>query len=144
MKISEFVIGRNIEKQAVYRYVTRHEELLSQCTKEGKELDMPMEVVMELEKQYPMPKPTIIINGVPHEEHNKTLEELSQIKSAFIVLQNELADHKLLLAEKEYGFALIEEKNNAEKQRLEEENARLKAEIDAEKKKTWLQRLIGK
>lgn len=147
MKISEFVIGRNVEKQAVYRYINRHEELLSQCTKDGKELEMPMEVVAELEKQYPLPKPTYIINGVPEEEHRAVLERLTKAQEAMLLMQNELTEHKLLQADYEAQKMLLEDRQKRaeeDAQKAQEKVAELTAELEQEKAKTWWQKLRGK
>lgn len=147
MRISEFVIGRNVEKQAVYRYINRHEELLEKCTKDGKELDVPMEVIAELEKQYPLAKPNVIINGVPDEEHREVLnrladsnEQLAKAKDMMLEMQKMLSTQQLLVAEQKGNLALLEDRES----RLEEENERLKAELEREKSKTWFQKLCGK
>lgn len=140
MKISEFVIGRNVEKQTVYRYISRHEELLSQCEKDGKELEMPMEVVLELEKQYPMPKPTIVINGVPEEEHRQVLERLAKTQELIIKIQNELTDQKMLALEKDIEMRFLEDKQK----KTDEEIEYLKEELNRERSKTWWQKLRGK
>lgn len=140
MKISEFVLGRNVEKQAVYRYINRHEELLSKCSKDGKELDMPIEVVEELEKQYPLAKPVVIINGLDPDKERELREQLDYAKSTVIRLQNELTDQLLLNAENETKALLLEDKQK----RTEEEVERLKAELEQEKSKTWWQKLRGK
>lgn len=158
MKISEFVIGRNVEKQAVYRYLNRHEELLSKCSKEGKELEIPDEVVVELEKQYPLAKPVVVINGIPEEQHREALEEviithkkLDAAKEEIIRLQNELTDQKMLLLEQEHGVALLEEKNNLEKQLLEAqiddfraENEELKAKLQKMENRSFFERIFNR
>lgn len=77
MKISEFLQGRSVERQAVTRYINRHDEIFkSHVKKVGKELDLDMVAIEALEKAYPLDMPVNVINGVP--------------KESFIKIQNEL------------------------------------------------------
>lgn len=132
MKISEFVIGRDVEKQAVYRYINRHEELLSKCSKEGKELEMPMEVVKELEKQYPLQKPITIINGLEPEKERELREELADALKKLTWSENQraglekiLGEQKGLIESNEAKMLALETQKDAEISVLEIKNEHL-------------------
>ena len=147
MIITEFAKSRNIEPQAVSRYLNRHEELKKQCRKEGKNLLLTDDVLRVLDEKYPIPKPTIIMNGVPEEEHRDALEKLLKAQELIIQLQNELTDQKLLQAENEAQKLLLEDRERrAEEDAKEakEKVAELMAELEKEKAKTWWQKLTGK
>lgn len=147
MTITEFAKSRNIEPQAVSRYLNRHEELKKQCRKEGKNLLLTDDVLRVLDEKYPIPKPTIIMNGVPEEEHRDALEKLLKAQELIIQLQNELTDQKLLQAENEAQKLLLEDRERrAEEDAKEakEKVAELMAELEKEKAKTWWQKLTGK
>lgn len=147
MTITEFAKSRNIEPQAVSRYLNRHEELKKQCQKEGKNLLLTDDVLQVLDKKYPIPKPTIIMNGVPEEEHRDALDKLLKAQELIIQLQNELTDQKLLQAENEAQKLLLEDRERrAEEDAKEakEKVAELMAELEKEKAKTWWQKLTGK
>ena len=147
MTITEFAKSRNIEPQAVSRYLNRHEELKKQCQKEGKNLLLTDDVLRVLDKKYPIPKPTIIMNGVPEEEHRDALEKLLKAQELIIQLQNELTDQKLLQAENEAQKLLLEDRERrAEEDAKEakEKVAELTAELEKERQKTWWQKLTGK
>lgn len=147
MTITEFAKSRNIEPQAVSRYLNRHEELKKQCRKEGKNLLLTDDVLRVLDEKYPIPKPTIIMNGVPEEEHRDALEKLLKAQELIIQLQNELTDQKLLQAENEAQKLLLEDRERrAEEDAKEakEKVAELTAELEKERQKTWWQKLTGK
>lgn len=147
MTITEFAKSRNIEPQAVSRYLNRHEELKKQCQKEGKNLLLTDDVLRVLDEKYPIPKPTIIMNGVPEEEHRDALEKLLRAQELIIQLQNELTDQKLLQSENEAQKLLLEDRERrAEEDAKEakEKVAELTAELEKERQKTWWQKLTGK
>lgn len=147
MTITEFAKSRNIEPQAVSRYLNRHEELKKQCQKEGKNLLLTDDVLRVLDEKYPIPKPTLIMNGVPEEEHRDALEKLLKAQELIIQLQNELTDQKLLQAENEAQKLLLEDRERrAEEDAKEakEKVAELTAELEKERQKTWWQKLTGK
>lgn len=136
MKISEFIQGRNVEKQSVYRYLKRHDELMSKCQKDGKELELPPDVVAELEKQYPLAKPVVIINGLSQEEERELREKLQRTQEMLVAMQNELVNTKLQLAEKEKAEFLLELK--------EEKIEELTKEVETMKKRNLWERIINK
>ena len=147
MTITEFAKSRNIEPQAVSRYLNRHEELKKQCQKEGKNLILSDDVLRVLDEKYPIPKPTIIMNGVPEEEHRDALEKLLKAQELIIQLQNELTDQKLLQAENEAQKLLLEDRERRAEEDAKEAKqkvAELTAELEKERQKTWWQKLTGK
>lgn len=147
MTITEFAKSRNIEPQAVSRYLNRHEELKKQCQKEGKNLLLTDDVLRVLDKKYPIPKPTIIMNGVPEEEHRDALEKLLRAQELIIQLQNELTDQKLLQSENEAQKLLLEDRERRAEEDAKEAKqkvAELTAELEKERQKTWWQKLTGK
>jgi len=136
--LSEFVRGRDVRINAVSNYISRNPELFEgHIRREGKNTILDDEAVSILEKKYPMPKPVILVEGVPEEEHREVLGKLSKAQELIISLQNQLTDQKLLNAEHEYNMKLLEEKQS----RADEMVAELKAELEKEKSKTWWQKL---
>ena len=150
MKISEFIQGRNVEKQSVYRYLTRHENLMSQCQKDGKELELPPEVVAELDKQYPLAKPVVIVNGLSQEEERELRKRLQQSQELLLAMQNELTNTKLQLAEKETLSLRIEMKDekieqlSREVDELKTTNQELKETIEKDRKRGLWQRIFNR
>jgi predicted RNase H-like nuclease (RuvC/YqgF family) len=150
MKISEFVKGRDIEKQAVYRYLSRHGELMEKCKKDGKELELPPDVVAELEKQYPLAKPVVIVNGLSQEEERELREHLQKSQELLISIQNELTNTKLQLAEKEKTELLLEVKEEKieqltrEKEQLGREVEKLREQREQDRKRGLWARILNR
>lgn len=180
MTITEFAESRNVEPQAVSRFLIRHPEQKQSCSKVGKNIELSESAYELLDKQYPLPKPIQVINGIPEEEHRKKLDELDSVrkdlvtaKDLIITLKDQLTDYQLKLKDAENEQLRIEEKekiqntiiakqeNNikeleksAEEHRkqsaeqelklsdLQTENERLKAELEAEKNKSWWDKLL--
>ena len=93
MKVTDFLKGREVERQAVTRYINRHEEIFKGHTeKVGKEIELDSVAVEELEKVYPLPKPVTLINGVPHEEFIRVQNELIMAQKVVGELQNRLLE----------------------------------------------------
>jgi len=136
VSISDFARERGIEPQAVSRWINRHEELQKHLIEQGQKklFERDGELYKILEEKYPYPKPTVIINGLDPDEERElrtrladSNEALAKAREMMIAMQNELTEQKLLLAEKEHGIALLEERGNLEKQLLEAEKANLKS-----------------
>lgn len=136
MRITDFVVGRGVEKQAVYRYLTRHPELMEKCTKEGKEIDLPDAVVAALEEQYPLQKPVIVVDGLPPEEERQLRQQLQQAQEQLIRMQQELGECRLQLAAKEQTEMLLGMKS--------EELEKATLELDRLKNRGLWERLINK
>lgn len=151
MKVTEFLKGREVERQAVTRYINRHEEIFKGHTeKVGKELELDSVAVAELEKVYPLPKPVTIINGVPHEDYIKVQNDLimsqklvSELQNRLLETQEQIATAKateLLLEDKTQRISDLEAKVEAKKEEIKE----LQEALATEQSKSWIQKLLGK
>ena len=118
----------------------QYPELKEKCDREGKKIILTEEVIKELDKKYPLQKPTVIINGVPEEVYREALERLSRAQDLIIMLQNENTDLKLLQADIRNEKILLEDRQK----RAEEEITKLEQELEIEKSKTWVQKLFKK
>lgn len=131
MIISDFCKGRNVDPQAIRKYVQRHpEEFQGHTSKKGKEIELDPIAVEILEKKYPFP--ISILNGVTHEEHNLVLKQLAESQNVIIALQEELRKQTVLIAQAEAKQILLEEREKqleelkAETKELKEENEALR------------------
>lgn len=151
MKVTEFLKGRDVERQAVTRYINRHEENFKGHTKKvGKEIELDSVAVEELEKVYPYPKPVTIINGVPQEEFIRVQNELilsqqrtSELQNRLLEAQEQIATAKateILLEDKKQRISELEEKLEADKDEIKE----LQEALEKERSKSWWDKLIGK
>lgn len=144
MKISDFLKGRNVEYQTVYRYISRHEtEFKELIRKNGKEYELSDEAIKILEEVYPLPNPTVIVNGVPFEEHEKALNELMELQKKVISMQDkmmELSANQLLLEDREKRLLLLQDENNDLVQKVTE----LSVQLEHEKSKSWWDKLRKK
>jgi hypothetical protein len=144
MKITEFLNGRDVERQAVTRYISRHMEIFNGHTEKiGKELDLDSVAVEELEKVYPIPKPVTIINGVPHEEFIKVQQELINSQKTVNELQSRLLEMQEQIAVGKANELLLEDLKTREEEKEEEIKA-LQKELATEQAKTWFQKLLKK
>ena len=162
MKVTEFLQGRDVERQAVTRYINRHEDLFKGHTqKVGKEIELDAFAVEQLAEVYPLIKPVTVINGVPQEEYIKVQKELIDSKSQVSALQGRILEMQNLVAIAEAKELLLEDRT----QRLEEMTAReeakeqelrelreekdreireLREALEQERSKTWVQKLFWK
>ena len=87
MKVTDFLQGREVERQAVTRYINRHEELFAgHIKKVGKEIELDADAVAVLEKAYPLPAPVEVV------EDKESREQLIQTQKLVIQLQQKLVD----------------------------------------------------
>ncbi|MCB5374130.1 hypothetical protein LIP36_11080 [Amedibacillus dolichus] len=151
MKTSEFLQGRDVERQALTRYINRHPELFkNHIKKDGKEIDLDDEAVAILDEVYPLIKPVELINGVPKEVHIqlqneliKTQKENSELMKALLKVNEQLAianTEKLLLEEKAKQFEELKEQNKS----ISDELSVTKVELEKEKSKSWWDKLRRK
>lgn len=113
MKISEFLQGRSVERQAVTRYINRHDEIFKNHVKKvGKELDLDMVAIEALEKAYPLEMPVNVINGVPKESFIKIQNELIMSQKKVESLQGQLLDVQEQMAVAKAQELLLEDKTN--------------------------------
>lgn len=111
MTINEFIKDRNVDPQAVRRYIERHpEEFENHLGKKGREIDLDEVAVEILDKKYPMQQ---IIQVVEDSESLTKLEktqdllflayqEKEQVYRDFVLLQKELNEKADLIAHAEY------------------------------------------
>lgn len=148
MILSEFLKGRNVKINAVSNYISRNPDKFEGHVKhEGKNTILDDEAIRILDEKYPLLKPNVIVNGVPEEEHRDVLNRLSKAQEVIIMMQNELTDQKLLVAEKEHNLALLEDKQSradADRERLENEVSQLKEELDKVKNRGFWERILNK
>lgn len=113
MKISEFLQGRSVARQAVTRYINRHDEIFkNHVKKDGKELDLDIVAIEALEKVYPLEMPVNVINGVPKESFIKIQNELIISQKKVESLQGQLLDVQEQIATAKAQELLLEDKTN--------------------------------
>lgn len=113
MKISEFLQGRSVARQAVTRYINRHDEIFkNHVKKDGKELDLDIVAIEALEKVYPLEMPVNVINGVPKESFIKIQNELIVSQKKIESLQGQLLDVQEQIATAKAQELLLEDKTN--------------------------------
>lgn len=124
MNISDFARERNIEPQAVTRYINRHPEIKKHTSKVGRSVDLHPEALQILEEVYPLPKPVQIIQGVDPEEYNRVQRELELLHQKYesslekiALLQSERVEDQRKIAQMDAQRLLLEDK---EKQLREE------------------------
>lgn len=151
MKISEFLQGRSVERQAVTRYINRHDEIFKNHVKKvGKELDLDMVAIEALEKAYPLDMPVNVINGVPKESFIKIQNELIMSQKKIESLQGQLLDVQGQIATAKAQELLLEDKTNQVselKKQIDLKNdeiENLKEQLSEEKSKGFFAKIFGR
>lgn len=151
LKISEFLQGRSVERQAVTRYINRHDEIFKNHVKKvGKELDLDMVAIEALEKAYPLDMPVNIINGVPKESFIKIQNELIMSQKKVESLQGQLLDVQEQIAAAKAQELLLEDKTNQVselKKQIDLKNdeiENLKEQLSEEKSKGFFAKIFGR
>lgn len=151
MKISEFLQGRSVARQAVTRYINRHDEIFKNHVKKaGKELDLDMVAIEALEKIYPLEMPVNVINGVPMESFVKIQNELIISQKKVEGLQGQLLDVQEQIATAKAQELLLEDKTNQVSELKEQiglkndEIENLKAQLSEEKSKGFFAKIFGR
>ncbi len=151
MKISEFLQGRSVARQAVTRYINRHDEMFkNHVKKDGKELDLDMVAIEALEKIYPLEMPVNVIDGVPKESFIKIQNELIASQKKIEGLQGQLLDVQEQIAVAKAQEFLLEDKTNQISELKEQiglkndENKNLKAQLSEEKSKGFFAKIFGR
>lgn len=151
MKISEFLQGRSVERQAVTRYINRHDEIFKNHVKKvGKELDLDMVAIEALEKAYPLDMPVNIINGVPKESFIKIQNELIMSQKKVESLQGQLLDVQEQIATAKAQELLLEDKTNQVselKKQIDLKNdeiENLRNQLSEEKSKGFFAKIFGR
>lgn len=151
MKISEFLQGRSVARQAVTRYINRHDEIFkNHVKKDGKELDLDMVAIEALEKAYPLEMPVNVINGVPKESFIKIQNELIMSQKKVESLQGQLLDVQEQIATAKAQELLLEDKTNQVselKKQIDLKNDKienLKGQLSEEKSKGFFAKIFGR
>ncbi len=148
MTITEFAESRNVEAQAVSRFLSRHPEQKQNCRKVGKNLELSDEALEFLNQQYPLPKPVMIVEGVPHEDYEKlqekllsVQEQLAKAKDLMLDMKDRISENEKQLIQKDADLKLLESKESLlntavedlknEKSALQEENRELHEKINS-------------
>lgn len=174
MKVSRFLEGRVVERQAVLKYMQRHPELFNgHIKKEGKEYQLDAAAVRMLEEKYPLPEPVQVIKGIDPAEYQRVqderaeaLQRLADVQSRENALQARISE-----AEGKYNALLLQSKLDQEKavedavkakedemslaqkaeirilkEHFTEELKSKQAELEIEKgrKLSWKERIFGK
>ena len=150
--ITEFLEGRTAERQAVTRYIERHkEEFKEHISKRGREIEIDDVAFAILEKKYPLQSLVQVI------EDKDSRQKLIKAQEYIIQLQEKVNEQSLLIAKaesmqillenKEHQLARSEQRENEwkEKQKqTEEELNRVREELEKERNKSWITKLLGK
>ncbi len=158
--ITEFAEERNEDRDTVNAYIRKHPEIKKFVHRQGKNavIDTDSEGFKKLEKQYPLPQLVQVI------EDTESRQKLIKAQEVIIQLQGQLREAsqqiaqaeamKLLLEDKESQLVKTEERLEKEEERCarveaelkaeREQNAILKDDLQKEKAKTWLQKLLNK
>lgn len=158
MTITEFAGVHAIQPQTISIFIKRHPEQFKGHTKKvGKTVELD-EVALEiLEKQYPIPRPVQLLNGVDPDEHKEVVDKLSSAQEYIIKLhetveqlKDKLNENEKLIAQAEAQKMLLEDKqeqlDTAKKENADKDAliAELKAENDRLKGRNLLERIFNK
>ena len=114
MTLSEFARERNQDVSAIKMYMKRHGMEYDRTNGlTDKQLD-------SLDKQYPLPKPVTVVDGIPERDYIDALERLDRAKDKMFELQNKLFDAQLQISEQKSDRLLLEEKTENLKKELVE------------------------
>lgn len=163
MLLIEFAESRNEKADTIRKYINRHKkEFEGLCSFSGAKMELNEKAVELLDKIYPLPRPIEII------EDTESRRKLIQLQEAYIQLQAKMVEATTQLAQAEATKLLLEDKEEqlekAEQKLLkaEEKTERVEIELkelreksenhikeleeqlEIEKSKTWLQKLLKK
>lgn len=165
MNITEFAKSRGVDPQAVQKYVARNKDLFDgKAVKDGKETRLLEAAIAILEKQYPLPQPVHVLQGIDPEEHRRVLAQLAAAETrnaqALDRIAQLLQEHGELKERLAYGEAvqlLLEDKSKrldqteekldqttAQADKLKEELTAAKGEIERMKSRSLWQRIRNK
>lgn len=131
MTITEFCKSRNVDAQAIRKYIERHPvDFTGHTGKKGRAITLDNYAIKILEEKYPLPSPVEII------EDKETRLKLIQAQERIIQLQNKLQEQTTVIAQAESIKLLLQDRD----QQIQE----LKTQLQAERSKTWWDKLRGK
>ena len=162
MKIKEFIEGRNVSYDTVRKYIINNENLFKGHTGRAKNIVLDDEAIAILDKKYPLPNLIQIVEDT--EARNQLIEaqkKIIELQQQLIIAAPKLAqaDHNEFLLELIENEAsdlrankkileselkeLTEEKHEQELQ-FQKEKEELLRQLEAEKSKSWWDKLRGK
>lgn len=146
MKIAEFIEGREVDPQAVRKYISRHPEFEGHITREENEIILDSAAVEMLEKKYPVPN---YLEKVEKEvqmqiisiqnsmlEQSKELAKLEAIKAKAEMMETMLHDREEQIKETKARNERLEQKvddKEAEIKEKEKEIQKLREQLEAER-----------
>lgn len=137
INITNFAKERNVEPQAVSKYLARHTELEELTSLNGKErlIDTDNELFKQLEKAYPLPEPVTVLNGVPEKEYIQLLERLNEkseyvsaLQQKLLEMANEISEMKIKQIEAEQLQLRLEQREE-EIESLQAEKKKMQNQI---------------
>lgn len=144
MTITEFCRGREVDSQAVRRYMERHPEVFEGHTgKKGREITLDDEAFQVLEQKYPLPRPVQIINGVDPADYEEALKKIGQLQEKIIMMQQARQEDIQKIAAAEASQMLLEEKSEALRELKEECDSERKKRSEAELEAALLQKEVN-
>lgn len=133
-KVSDFAEERNIDRNAVSQYIRRHGEEFKGHTKvDGHNLLFDDDAYVILDKKYPLPKPIMVVDGVPHEEYEAVQKKLELASERLFAAQEAIREKEKLLDQQEYAVQLLENKNILLEKTLEEKTSFMEKALEDEK-----------
>lgn len=139
VSIKDFSEERNVDNDTVNAYLRNHPEIKQHTKRVRKNIviDTESEAYALLEKQYPLPQMIQVV------EDTESREKLLQAQELIIQLQKKINEQSQLIAQAEATKMLLEDKQ-VQLEKMEAEKADLQKQLDAERSKTWWQKLRGK
>lgn len=109
LTLSAFARGRDVEPKTVSIYMKRHNMTYN------KDKGLTDEQIAILDEIYPIPKPVIVVNGLPAEEERQLREELDEVRKKLDVAKDKIIE----LTERNATLQLLEDKASLQEQELQ-------------------------
>lgn len=109
LTLSAFARGRDVEPKTVSIYMKRHNMTYN------KDKGLTDEQIAILDEIYPIPKPVIVVNGLPAEEERQLREELDEVRKMLDVAKDKIIE----LTERNATLQLLEDKASLQEQELQ-------------------------
>lgn len=142
--------GRNVERQALTRYINRHSDLFAgHIVKNGKEIELDEKAIEILNDVYPLIKPVEVVDGIPQDAHIKVLNELNAVRKEKEALLSKLIEAQSQIAIANATQLLLEDKSKqldevkADRDELQNKLSNAEAEIEQYRNASLFQRLFG-
>lgn len=144
MILKDFAEERGESSNTIFKYIKRHQEISQHTSTEGKNLILDDIAVKLLDKKYKLPAPVEIVEDL--ESRKELLEchkELTQAYKTIAELSKQIADNSALIAQAEAVKILLEERD-VQLQRSYAQYDEIYKELQAERSKTWWDKLRRK